>query len=150
MPNFAIRNRRQTLSIGAAPAPLRALSAEVGRRRRDGRLSHWRVRHCARPQAPAEIRRRQFLSDHLNSRYLQLRARSAAYAGPVLAAETTQKTGDDALPGRLAVNLLISFETAKEKVWKSLEKAWKRFGISLEKFGNPWKSLALRRRARLP
>jgi hypothetical protein len=35
---------------------------------------------------------------------------------------------------------LISLETAKEKVWKSLEKvvkAWTLLGIYLEKFGNP-------------
>jgi hypothetical protein len=35
---------------------------------------------------------------------------------------------------------LISLETAKEKVWKSLEKfgkTWNFLGISLEKFGNP-------------
>jgi hypothetical protein len=43
---------------------------------------------------------------------------------------------------------LISLETAKEKVWKSSEKlgkAWNFLGFSLEKFGNPWKSLAPRR-----
>lgn len=120
LPNFAIRSRRQSFSIGAAPRPLTALSAVAARRRRrGGRLSRWRVRHRARPEAPPENRRRQFLSGPGTSRYLQLRARSAAYAGPVLAAETTQKTGDDALPGRLADNPLISFETAKGKVWKS-------------------------------
>jgi hypothetical protein len=40
---------------------------------------------------------------------------------------------------------LISLATAKEKVWESLEKfgkAWNFLGISLENFGNPWKSLA--------
>ncbi|MGD0186468.1 MAG: hypothetical protein ABSC25_14625 [Roseiarcus sp.] len=61
-------------------------------------------------------------------------------AGPPGAAETTQKIGEDAIPGRPTDNPLISLETAKEKVCKSLEKfgkAWNFLGISLEKFGNP-------------
>ena len=44
---------------------------------------------------------------------------------------------------------LISFKTAKEKVWKSLEKAWKKLGNpwkSLETLGIPWKTLRAGRR----
>jgi hypothetical protein len=60
--------------------------------------------------------------------------------GPLVAAETTQKFGENAIPGRLTYNPLISLEMAKEKVWRSLEKfgkAWNFLGISFEKFGNP-------------
>jgi hypothetical protein len=48
---------------------------------------------------------------------------------------------------------LISLETAKEKVCKSLEKFGNPrnfLGISLEKFGNPGKSLASRRQDAQP
>ncbi len=61
-------------------------------------------------------------------------------AGPLVAAETTQKIGENAIPGRLTHNPLISLETAKEKVWKSLEK----LGISLEFL---WKSLEILEKA---
>jgi hypothetical protein len=40
-----------------------------------------------------------------------------------------------------ARNPLISHETAKEKSLEILGKVWKKLGISLEKFGNLWKSL---------
>jgi hypothetical protein len=56
--------------------------------------------------------------------------------------------GKEAIPARSTDNPLISLETAKEKIWKSLEKFGNPrnfLGISLEKFGNPGKSLALRR-----
>ena len=46
------------------------------------------------------------------------------------------KIGENAIPARPTDNPLISLETAKEKVCKSLEK----FGISLE---FPWKSLEI-------
>jgi hypothetical protein len=36
-------------------------------------------------------------------------------AGPLVAAETTQKIGEDAIPARPTDNPLISLETAKEK-----------------------------------
>jgi hypothetical protein len=49
------------------------------------------MRRRARPGAAAENRRRQFLSDNPNSRYVESRARSTAYVGPLAAAETTQK-----------------------------------------------------------
>ncbi|MGO4870534.1 MAG: hypothetical protein ACLPGW_07975, partial [Roseiarcus sp.] len=68
-------------------------------------------------------------------------------AGPLIVAEAAQKNGDNAIPGRLTHNPLSSLETAKEKVWKSLEKpgkVWTFLGISLEQFVNPWKSLGLR------
>ncbi|MGD0185269.1 MAG: hypothetical protein ABSC25_08460 [Roseiarcus sp.] len=58
------------------------------------------------------------------------------------------KNGENAIPARLTDNPLISLETAKEKVWKSLEK----FGISLEFLwksleilGKAWKNLGSRR-----
>jgi hypothetical protein len=50
------------------------------------------------------------------------------------------KFSEKAIPGRAADNPLISLETAKEKIWKSLEKFGNPrnfLGISLEKFGNP-------------
>jgi hypothetical protein len=56
--------------------------------------------------------------------------------------------GENAIPARPTDNPLLSLETAKEKVWKSLEKFGNPrnlLGMSLEKFGNPGKSLALRR-----
>jgi hypothetical protein len=56
--------------------------------------------------------------------------------------------GENAIPARATNNPLISHETAKEKIWKSLEKFGNPrnfLGISLEKFGNPGKSLAPRR-----
>jgi hypothetical protein len=49
------------------------------------------MRRRARPEVSPENRRRQFLSDNRNSRYVESRARSAAYAGPLVAAEATQK-----------------------------------------------------------
>jgi hypothetical protein len=58
------------------------------------------------------------------------------------------KIGEKAIPCRPADNPLIFLETAKEKIWKSLEKFGNPrnfLGISLEKFGNPGKSLAPRR-----
>jgi mRNA-degrading endonuclease toxin of MazEF toxin-antitoxin module len=36
---------------------------------------------------------------------------------------------------------LISFKTAKEKVWKSLEKAWKKLGKVWKRLGKVWNSL---------
>ncbi|MGD0186343.1 MAG: hypothetical protein ABSC25_13995 [Roseiarcus sp.] len=46
-------------------------------------------------------------------------------AGSLVAAETTKKIGENAIPARLTDNPLFSLETAKEKVWKSLEKLGK-------------------------
>jgi len=81
-----------------------------------------------------------------------------AIAGARIAAGAAQDIGDDAIPVRPTDNALISLGTAKEKIWKSLEKlgkAWKSLefpwnflgislefpwnflGISLEKCGNP-------------
>jgi hypothetical protein len=95
------------------------------------------MRRRAGPEAPPGNRRRQFLSENRNSRYGESSARSAAYrrtARP--AAEAAQSFGENAIPGRLTDKPLIFLETAKEKVWKSLEK----LGISLE---FPWKSLEI-------
>ena len=71
----------------------------------------------------------------------------------VNAVEPGLQIGENAIPARLTDNPLISLETAKEKVWKSLEK----FGISLEFpwksleiLGKAWKSLAPRRQATQP
>ena len=114
-----------------------------GRRRRGGRLPRWRMRRRLAPRPLPENRRRQFLSESRNSRYGESRARSAAYRRAARRGRDEAKIGDNAIPLRLADNPLISLETAKEKVWKSLEKfgkAWNFLGISLEKFGNPWKS----------
>jgi hypothetical protein len=36
---------------------------------------------------------------------------------------------------------LISFKTAKEKVWKSLEKAWKSLEFPWKSLDFPWKGL---------
>jgi hypothetical protein len=49
------------------------------------------MRRRARPEAPPGNRRRQFLSDNLNSRYGESRANSAAQVGPLVAAGTTRK-----------------------------------------------------------
>jgi hypothetical protein len=58
-------------------------------------------------------------------------------AGPLVAAETTKEIGEKAIPARPTDNPLISLETAKEKVWKSLEK----FGKAWNFLGKIWKSL---------
>ena len=65
-------------------------------------------------------------------------------AGPPVAAETTQKLWRRRESGLTGDNPLVFLETAKEKVWKSLEKFGNPrnfFGISLEKFGNPGEKL---------
>jgi hypothetical protein len=83
---------------------------------------------------------RQFLSGNRNSRYGESRARSAANRRAARRGRDQPKIGENAIPARLTDNPLISLETAKEKVCKSLEKfgkAWNFLGISLEKFGNP-------------
>ncbi len=139
-PLTALRLRKKDVSMRST-----ALSAEVARapapRRRGGRLSRWRMRRRACPEAPRGNRRRQFLSDNQSSRYVESRARSAAYRRAVRRGRDDAKIGENAIPARLTDNPLISLETAKEKVWKSLEK----FGISLEFpwnfLGKVWKSL---------
>jgi hypothetical protein len=91
---------------------------------------------------------RQFLLDNRNSRYSKSRGRSAGYRRAARRGREDAKLGENANPARPTDNLLISLETAKEKVWKSLEKFGNPrnfLGISLEKFGNPGKSLAPRR-----
>jgi hypothetical protein len=125
-----------------------ALSVEVARcRRRGGRLSRWRIRRRARPEAPKGNRRRQFLSDNRTSRYVESRARSAAYRRAARRGRDDAKIGENGIPARPTDNPLISLETAKEKVWKSLEK----FGISLEFpwnfLGKVWKALEKRGKA---
>jgi hypothetical protein len=101
------------------------------------------------PRGPFRKSSRQFLSKNRNSRYGESSARSAGYrraARP--AAEVAQRIGENSIPARSTDNPLISLETAKEKVWKSLEKFGNPrnfLGISLEKFGNPGKSLVPRR-----
>jgi hypothetical protein len=94
------------------------------------------MRRRARPEAPPENRRRQFLSDNRNSRYVESRARSTGYRRAARRGRDDAKIGENAIPARPTDNPLISLETAKEKVCKSLEK----FGISLE---FPWKSLEI-------
>jgi hypothetical protein len=46
-------------------------------------------------------------------------------AAPLVAAETTQRFGENAIPGRLTYNRLISLETTKEKSLEILGKVWK-------------------------
>jgi hypothetical protein len=88
------------------------------------------------PRRPSRKSPRQFLSDNRNSRYIESRAPSAAYRRAARRGRDDAKIGENAIPARPTDNPLISLETAKEKVWKSLEK----FGISLE---FPWKSLEI-------
>jgi hypothetical protein len=64
------------------------------------------------------------------------RGRSAAYRRAARRGRDHAKNGENAIPARLTDNPLLSLETAKEKIWKYLEK----FGISLE---FPWKSLEI-------
>jgi hypothetical protein len=101
----------------------------------------------ARPEAASGKLSRQFLSDNRNSRYVESRAPSAAYRRAARRGRDEAKIGEDAIPARPTDNPLISLETAKEKVWKSLEK----FGISLEFpwnfLGKVWKSLEKRGKA---
>ena len=58
---------------------------------RDNRPKLHRRRRRVRPEAASRNRRRQCLSENRSSRYLESRAGSAAYVGPLVAAETTQK-----------------------------------------------------------
>ena len=99
------------------------------------------MRRRTGPEAPGGNRRRQFLSDNPNSRYVELRARStaAAYRRAARRGRDEPKIGENAIPGRLTDNPLISPETAKEKVWKSLEK----FGKAWDFLGKIWKSLEM-------
>ncbi len=58
----------------------------------------------------------------------------------LVASETTKEIGENPIPARLTDNPLISLETAKGKVWNSLEKfgeAWNFLGIPLKKCVNP-------------
>jgi hypothetical protein len=106
------------------------------------------MRRRARPEAASGKLSRQFLSDNRNSRYGESWARSAGYRRAARRGRDDAKIGENAIPARPTDNPLISLETAKEKVWKSLEKFGNPrnfLGISLEKFGNPGKSLAPRR-----
>ena len=110
------------------------------------RIAEFRGPHAPprSPRGPSGKLSRQFLSGNRNSRYGESRARSAANRRAARRGRDQPKIGENAIPARLTDNPLISLETAKEKVWKSLEKfgkAWNFLGISLEKFGNPWKSL---------
>jgi len=91
LPNFTTRSRRQTFSIGP-PRPSTALSAEVARRRqRGGRLSRWRMRRRARPDAPSENRRDNFFPI-IGIRAMVNHGRvRRGIAGPLVAAETRQK-----------------------------------------------------------
>jgi len=98
------------------------------------------MRRRGGPEAPKGNRRRQFLSRNRSSRYLESPARSAAYRRAARRGRDEPKIGEDAIPARLTDNPLISHETAKEKVWKSLDFPWKKLGISLE---FPWKSLEI-------
>ena len=86
------------------------------------------MRRRARPEAPQGNRRRQFLSDNRNSRYVESRARSAAHRRAARRGRDDARIGESAIPARLTDNPLISLETAKEKVWKSLEKLGKAWG----------------------
>ncbi len=145
LPNFAARSRRPTFSIEAAPpldgALCRSRTAPASRRSAFA-LAHATPRS---PRRPSRKSPRQFLSDNRNSRYGESRARSAAYRRAARRGRDEAKIGEDAIPARPTDNPLISLETAKEKVWKSLEKFGNPrnfLGISLEKFGNPGKSLA--------
>jgi hypothetical protein len=65
-----------------------------------------------------------------------LRARSAAHRQAARRGRDDPKIEENAIPAQVTDNPLFSLETAKEKIWKSLEK----FGISLE---FPWKSLEI-------
>jgi hypothetical protein len=98
------------------------------------------MRRRARPEAATGKLSRQFLSDKRNSRYSKWRGHSAAYRRAARRGRGDAKIEENAIPARLTGNALISLETAKEKVCKSLErfgKAWNFLGISLEKLGNP-------------
>jgi hypothetical protein len=65
-------------------------------------------------------------------------------AGPPVAAETTQKLWRRRESGLTGDNPLVFLETAKEKVWKSLEKfgnPWNFLGKAWKFLGKVWKSL---------
>ena len=111
------------------------------------------MRRRARPEAPSADRRRQFISDNPNSRYGELRARSTAYRRAARRGRDDAKIGEGAISTRLTDKPLISLETAKEKAWNFLGNPWnslEKLAISLEQFGNPWKSLAPRRQDTQP
>ncbi len=62
-------------------------------------------------------------------------------AGSPVAAETTQKKWRNAIPAQPTDNPLISLETAKDKVWKSLEKFAESLEFPWNFLGKLWKSL---------
>jgi hypothetical protein len=93
-------------------------------------------RRCARPEALSENRRDNFFPKiEIRARVNRQRVRRLSPGGSSCGRGRAE-IGEEAIPARSTDNPLIFLETAKEKVWKSLEK----FGISLE---FPWKSLEI-------
>jgi hypothetical protein len=106
------------------------------------------VRSLAEPprgrrEAPARAARRDIVFGKSKGRDSLEDRNSAAVALGERGSEGTAWTGrrQRTKIAGLAAKPLISFETAKENIWNSLEKAWKKLGISLEKFGKAWKRL---------
>ncbi|MFZ1962792.1 MAG: hypothetical protein WAU78_04865 [Roseiarcus sp.] len=89
------------------------------------------------PAGPSPKSPRQFLSDNRNSRYGESRARSAGHRGAAHRGRDDAEIWRKRDSGLTGDNPLVFLKTAKEKVWKSLEK----FGNPRNFLGKAWNFL---------